>query len=191
MSIGLQLRYQILKRDRFFCQLCGASPKDAGVELEVDHIIPVSKSGTNLPQNLQTLCMKCNRGKSNYLPDPVETLIEDRFSDSNVRIAFEIWYRDLNESERVLFGSSLNTLCHLKKAKGRFLKILEEYWSYPWRFQSEMSELDPPWFQYADIAWTHGTFQVALPNKISAPSAPKDELYWQITSNLEAHSITP
>lgn len=31
--------------------------------LEVDHIIPVARGGTNDPGNLQTLCRSCNRAK--------------------------------------------------------------------------------------------------------------------------------
>jgi hypothetical protein len=57
-----RLRYQILKRDRR-CVLCGVGPKEA--RLEVDHIVPRSKGGSNELANLQTLCDGCNRGKSN------------------------------------------------------------------------------------------------------------------------------
>lgn len=60
------LRYQILKRDNFTCQICGSRVSD-GVKLEVDHIIPVSKGGKTVPSNLQVLCDRCNRGKSNKL----------------------------------------------------------------------------------------------------------------------------
>ena len=56
------LRFQILKRDNYTCQICGRRAKD-GVELEVDHIIPISKGGKTEPRNLQTLCKSCNRGK--------------------------------------------------------------------------------------------------------------------------------
>lgn len=56
------LRYDILKRDGFKCVLCGASAKD-GVKLHVDHIFPVSKGGKTEPENLRTLCERCNRGK--------------------------------------------------------------------------------------------------------------------------------
>jgi len=59
------LRYKILKRDGFKCSVCGASAKLDGVKLEVDHIIPVSKGGLTVESNLQTLCERCNRGKSN------------------------------------------------------------------------------------------------------------------------------
>jgi len=61
-SIGESLRFDILKRDRY-CQLCGATTSD--IRLEVDHIVPRTKGGTNDPSNLQVLCVRCNRGKSN------------------------------------------------------------------------------------------------------------------------------
>lgn len=63
--ISLLLRYQVLKRDGEKCKKCGASPKqDAAIVLHVDHIIPVSKGGKTTIENLQTLCDKCNLGKS-------------------------------------------------------------------------------------------------------------------------------
>ena len=64
-NIPVTLRYQIMKRDNFKCVLCGASPaKDPSVELHIDHIIPWSKGGESTIENLQTLCSKCNLGKS-------------------------------------------------------------------------------------------------------------------------------
>ena len=63
--ISDKLRYQVLKRDNFKCCACGASPaKDPAVELHIDHIIPWSKGGETKLQNLQTLCSRCNIGKS-------------------------------------------------------------------------------------------------------------------------------
>lgn len=65
-SINLRLRYKVLKRDDFKCVYCGDSPANkSGVELEIDHIIPWSKGGETVLSNLQTLCKKCNIGKSN------------------------------------------------------------------------------------------------------------------------------
>ncbi len=57
------MRYDIFKRDKNRCQICGATAQD-GVKLHVDHIIPVSKGGKTIPSNLQTLCDRCNLGKS-------------------------------------------------------------------------------------------------------------------------------
>ncbi len=63
-SISLALRYKVLCRDRFRCQICGRSPaKDIGVEIHVDHIVAWSKGGKNIEQNLRVLCFDCNLGK--------------------------------------------------------------------------------------------------------------------------------
>ena len=63
---NLRLRFKVLQRDQFKCCICGASPaKDPTVELHVDHIEPWSKGGETVLDNLQTLCFKCNNGKSN------------------------------------------------------------------------------------------------------------------------------
>ncbi len=64
-DVNLRLRYKVMKRDNFTCCACGASPaKDPSVELHVDHIVPWSKGGETVIDNLQTLCSKCNLGKS-------------------------------------------------------------------------------------------------------------------------------
>ena len=59
-------RYEILERDGFRCQLCGATAKHRA-RLEVDHKKPVIEGGTNDPSNLWTLCFTCNRGKRTKL----------------------------------------------------------------------------------------------------------------------------
>jgi 5-methylcytosine-specific restriction endonuclease McrA len=65
-DVNLRLRFLVLKRDNFSCKICGASPaKDPSVVLHIDHIIPWSKGGETVIDNLQTLCEKCNLGKSN------------------------------------------------------------------------------------------------------------------------------
>lgn len=67
-DINLRLRFKVLQRDNFKCCLCGASPaKDSTVELHIDHIKPWSKGGETVLDNLQTLCSKCNLGKSDKL----------------------------------------------------------------------------------------------------------------------------
>lgn len=60
------LRYNILKRDNFRCVLCGRSAQD-GVKLHVDHIVPISKGGKTIPDNLRTLCEQCNVGKGSKI----------------------------------------------------------------------------------------------------------------------------
>jgi len=67
-QIKLGLRYKVLKRDRFRCVLCGASPAThLGCVLHVDHVIPHSKGGKTVADNLRCLCETCNLGKSTKL----------------------------------------------------------------------------------------------------------------------------
>jgi hypothetical protein len=64
-TINWRLRFKVMQRDNFKCQFCGRSPaKNSEIELHVDHIKPWSKGGETVYENLQTLCSKCNLGKS-------------------------------------------------------------------------------------------------------------------------------
>jgi 5-methylcytosine-specific restriction endonuclease McrA len=65
-SIPTRLRFDIMKRDGHRCQLCGLTPDD-GVQLHIDHRVPLAKGGTNHVENLWTLCDRCNLGKSDTL----------------------------------------------------------------------------------------------------------------------------
>ena len=65
-DVNYRLRFKVMHRDNFKCCICGNSPaKDPAIELHIDHIIPWSKGGETVMENLQTLCSKCNLGKSN------------------------------------------------------------------------------------------------------------------------------
>ena len=63
-----KLREFIKTRDNHTCCTCGNSTHvEPNLLLEIDHIIPVSKGGQTEEMNLQTLCWKCNRAKSNKI----------------------------------------------------------------------------------------------------------------------------
>jgi 5-methylcytosine-specific restriction endonuclease McrA len=61
MAIGARIRFEVLKRDGFRCQYCGDEPP--GVVLQVDHIRPSAKGGTDDMSNLISSCWPCNLGK--------------------------------------------------------------------------------------------------------------------------------
>ena len=63
-SISGRTRLNVLDRDNYTCQICGATV-EAGATLHIDHIIPISKGGTNDESNLQVLCDRCNLAKNN------------------------------------------------------------------------------------------------------------------------------
>ena len=58
-----RVRFEILRRDSYRCQLCGRSASD-GIRLHIDHKHAASRGGTNTLENLWTLCEPCNLGKS-------------------------------------------------------------------------------------------------------------------------------
>ncbi len=55
------LRYEVLKRAKGRCEACGVSNEVRA--LQVDHIIPRAKGGSNDLSNLQALCSACNAQK--------------------------------------------------------------------------------------------------------------------------------
>lgn len=59
-----------MKRDKFRCTYCGKTGQDA--ELEIDHIVPVSKGGSHHVSNLTTACRECNQGKGSQDIEPPE-----------------------------------------------------------------------------------------------------------------------
>ena len=54
-----KMRFAIYKRDGYRCRKCHRKTKD----LEVDHIVPISRGGKSNFSNLQTLCHRCNAEK--------------------------------------------------------------------------------------------------------------------------------
>lgn len=64
-TINWRLRFIVMRRDNFKCKSCGRSPAtDPRIILHVDHIKAWANGGETTFENLQTLCSKCNIGKS-------------------------------------------------------------------------------------------------------------------------------
>jgi hypothetical protein len=56
------VRIEVWRRDGGRCARCGSRER-----LEYDHIVPISKGGSNTARNIELLCEKCNRSKSNNI----------------------------------------------------------------------------------------------------------------------------
>jgi diadenosine tetraphosphate (Ap4A) HIT family hydrolase/5-methylcytosine-specific restriction endonuclease McrA len=61
--ISGSIRYQVLSRAKFKCELCGISADEKNIE--VDHIFPKSLGGKDDMSNFQALCYSCNAAKRN------------------------------------------------------------------------------------------------------------------------------
>lgn len=55
-------RIFVWRRDGGKCARCGDR-----VRMEFDHIVPVSKGGSNTPRNIELLCESCNRSKGDRI----------------------------------------------------------------------------------------------------------------------------
>jgi hypothetical protein len=60
--ISTETKTQVWRRDQGRCSRCSSREN-----LEYDHIIPVSKGGSNTARNIELLCQDCNRKKSNKI----------------------------------------------------------------------------------------------------------------------------
>lgn len=63
MGISQRIRWHVFQRDNFTCRYCGRNITHPDVVLEIDHIKPLSKGGTDELDNLATACFACNHGK--------------------------------------------------------------------------------------------------------------------------------
>lgn len=93
------LKYEVLKRAQFHCELCGISADVRA--LEVDHIVPRNQGGTDDPSNLQALCYSCNSMKRDRDKTDFRK-VRESFSNSAVGCPFCVIRK-----ERVLLENEL------------------------------------------------------------------------------------
>lgn len=76
-AITKSRRWRLMRRDGFRCRWCGVGADEAGVVLELDHIIAFSRGGSDDDDNLATACERCNQGKSDsdIRPSEVDLLL--------------------------------------------------------------------------------------------------------------------
>ena len=60
-----RLKIQVLMRDGNKCRICGVECSGGLHNIHFDHIIPWSKGGETVLENLQVLCSACNEAKGN------------------------------------------------------------------------------------------------------------------------------
>lgn len=61
MAISKAKRDRVYRRDNGTCQYCGVIVPENDITL--DHVIPISESGSDLEDNLKVSCRRCNSSK--------------------------------------------------------------------------------------------------------------------------------
>lgn len=62
-KIPEHVQYLVFQKDHNRCHYCGTPSSE--VKLQIDHVVPVSKGGSDDISNLVAACPRCNRAKSN------------------------------------------------------------------------------------------------------------------------------
>lgn len=125
-------RFDIFKRDSFTCRYCGRRPPE--VVLELDHVHPVSKGGTDDEINLATSCYDCNRGKKAKLPT-------DALPKLDADLAFLAIQQENVELQRFLKTKKKN-----EAIRDRVIASLAESWSS--HFDQEYAPKDRYFLQW-------------------------------------------
>lgn len=111
VGLSKKLRFSVFARDSFSCRYCGRQSDQ--VVLNVDHIIPVAKGGTNDEANLVTACFDCNSGKSDTAISHAAPTESDR-----LRLA-----QEMNEQKQAAMAAKA-----AREAKEVVSDALLDYW---------------------------------------------------------------
>lgn len=77
------LRNQLFERDKWTCRYCGERVSAENATL--DHLVPISKGGSDAPENLATCCLICNAIKSGKTYEEAAPAILASLRDRNLR----------------------------------------------------------------------------------------------------------
>lgn len=123
-KIPLKIIWQVLERSNFRCVIC-----ECNNSLEIDHVFPYSKGGSNKIDNLQVLCAPCNSKKraDEYYIDKlilrkifmpqVFIMSEDQFNSSK-ELAVESGY---DRDSYGTYEDYLNDFSNIKKDRSKDL----------------------------------------------------------------------
>lgn len=124
MKMGNSKRFKVLMRDNFKCRYCGKCGDEK--ILEVDHILPRSRGGSNVLDNLVTACFECNRGKRDKLI--LETTALEVEIGELAKKAAEAYAKKKQEDDsvRVFINYFLENAPHEHQLNGYELRMFKE-----------------------------------------------------------------
>ncbi len=90
-------RQRILKKSGYICACCGK--KLASKNMSIDHIIPISRGGTNDIINLIPLCYDCNKLKDNmlYIPSGFYSALDNKTTKLEMEKLVCEWFETIKD----------------------------------------------------------------------------------------------
>lgn len=123
-------RFEILQRDCFMCRYCGAAPDES--ELQIDHIVPIAKGGTNSLLNLITACRLCNAGKgtrtAENVPIPLDAILRCDERAEKERALTTAIQRVIDERKQS-FQKTVNLICSEWDIKSISTDVAKRVWT--------------------------------------------------------------
>ena len=101
------------------CPYCGKDQFRVGIrdKIEVDHFVPISKGGQNLPWNLVPICKNCNRRKKDRLPkDFLDEAVFERINTYLLKV------KDQYQTEGIESYLNISNLTNLIEEHSIFIK---------------------------------------------------------------------
>jgi hypothetical protein len=111
---GYEIREYLLAKSGHQCAYCGAS----GVPLNIDHIVPRSKGGSNRVSNLTVACIPCNQAKDAL---PLEEFVNDPARVARILASAKAPLRDtaaVNTTRPALYAALVATGLPVESASG-------------------------------------------------------------------------
>lgn len=176
-TINDKLRFEVFKRDSFKCQYCGRSAPE--VVLHVDHIVPVSKDGTNEITNLITACCDCNLGKGARKLDDQSTVekqrkqleeLQERRSQIEMMAQWKLELDELDKQKVLMIINHIQKVYNLNMPESYNIQILKLIHKYGFDLVLESMDITAEncpdynnWMAYAGAVCRNKTIEVEKP----------------------------
>jgi len=177
---GYELKEYLLQKFGHQCVYCDAK----NVPLEVEHIIPRAKGGTNRASNLAIACVKCNQKKGTQ---SLEEFVKDKDKLSKIKRQLKAPLKDaaaVNATRKEIyrqlgekFGLPLSVWSGGRTKKNRFaLKLPKEHWidAACVGESGEKVKVNPDQKIFKIKAIGRGTRKIIRTNKSGTPRLKKD-----------------
>jgi hypothetical protein len=133
-KISEKLKTKIRQTAKFRCGFCLFQEYYSHAKFHIDHIIPISKGGTNVEENLWLVCEICNRAKSDKINgfDAVTNSIAPIFNPRT-----QTWSKhfEWRENYSIIIGKTpigRVTVLELNLNKPRIVRIRKNWVAVGW-----------------------------------------------------------